>query len=428
MNAVTDFLLYIFVIFGLIYTAHIGLYVAGANIYDIWQYRRRTKLAATKRRKALPKVTVIVPAHNEEAVIERCLESIRATGYKKLQVIVHNDKSTDNTAKIIRAYKKRYPKFDLRLVDRRIRVGKSGGVTFCAKTYAKGELIMTLDGDCILHKDAIKNTVAYFEDPNVAGVAANVRLLDNPTVLGVLQQFEHLIGYRSKKFFTVANCEIIVGGVASTYRADILKKVGYYDNDTTTEDIGLSMKVVALGNRAHRIVYASDVVASTESAHTLKALLKQRYRWKMGSLQNLLIHTRLVGRMNKRYTPTLTLYRMPMAFLGELMLLLQPIVLGYIIFLSFRYHTAGLFLGAYLTITLYVLATIWPDEHSTMRRKVAQSLYAPILYFAFFIMDFVQVTAIIRCLMHPRTVARRTQEQQAAWTSPSRAGQQAQIL
>jgi poly-beta-1,6-N-acetyl-D-glucosamine synthase len=423
MHIVGDALFYMFVSFGMITTVHLGLYIGGANLYDIWQYRRQSKTG--RRHRKLPGVSVVIPAYNEQITIERCLDSVRLTRYPHLKVMVHNDLSTDNTAKIIRAYQKKYPNFNLRLVNRRHRAGKAGGVNYLIEKYADTDLVMTLDADCILRPDAIRKAVQYFTDPKIVGVAANVRILDKHTVLGILQQFEHLIGYRSKKFYTVANCEFIVGGVASTYRRSVLKEVGYYGTDTQTEDIGLSMKIVALGNRERRIVYASDVVAMAEGAHSFKMLLKQRYRWKMGSLQNLLMHYRLMFNPSRKYSPTLTFYRLPMAFFSEFMLLMQPFVLGYIFYLSIEYHTFGLFLGAYLTITLYVLLTLWPDEHSTLGRKLQKSLYAPFLYFTFYIMDTVQVVAIVRCLLNPKMIARKTAEQQAAWTPPPRTGQEA---
>lgn len=415
----------LFIATGLINTIHLGLYIGGANFYDIWQYRRQSKLPKrTHDKREL--VSVIVPAHNEELVIERCLDSIRTNTYRKVEVIVHNDRSTDRTRQIIQAYQAQHPKFDLRLVNRRHQAGKAGGVNYCIKRYAKGNLIMTLDADCVLRKDAIKNAVSYFSDPAVVGVAANVRLIDSPTVLGILQKCEHMIGYRSKKFYTMTNCEFIVGGVASTYRRETLRAVNYYDTDTTTEDIGLSMKIVALGNRNHRIVYASDVVAMTEGAHNFRALLKQRYRWKMGCLQNLLKHARLLGSNDPAYSRMLTLYRFPMAFLSEFILLIQPFLISYILVLSLRYHTLGFFVGAYITITGYVLLTIWPDEHSSVRHKIGMSLYAPFLYFTFYIMDAIQVISIIRCLANPKQIMRRT-AQEATWVSPERAGQQAQF-
>lgn len=418
-------LYFLFITVGLINTIHLGLYIAGANIYDIWQYRRQSSQPSRPHTKR-PLISVIVPAHNEALVIERCLESIRTSSYRKIELIIHNDHSTDDTRKIVEAYKKKYPKFSLRLVNRRHQAGKADGVNYCIKHFAQGELVMTLDADCVLRKDAIKNAVSYFADTKVVGVAANVRLMDKTTVLGVLQKFEHMIGYRSKKFYTVANCEFIVGGVASTYRREIIKQVKYYDTDTTTEDIGLSMKIVALGNREHRIVYAADVVAMTEGAHTFGALLKQRYRWKMGCLQNLIKHANIIGENSAKFSRSLTCYRIPMAFLSEIILLIQPFIIGYILFLSLRYQTLGLFIGAYITITAYVLLTIWPDEHSSIRRKLIMSLYAPGLYFAFYIMDFIQVVSIVRCLLRPGQILRHV-KQEAIWVSPERAGQQAEF-
>ncbi|HSX29510.1 MAG TPA: glycosyltransferase [Candidatus Saccharimonadales bacterium] len=423
MSIVEQLLLYVFVVTGLINTIHLGLYIAGANVYDIRQYRRLRNLKKRLGHK-LPEVAVVIPAHNEALVIRRCLDSVRRTKYPRLTVYIHNDNSTDETAAIVRAYQKEFPKFHLRIVNRRKRAGKAGGVNYCIQKYVTSELVMTLDADCALHPKAIHNAVRYFKDEHVVGVAANVRILDKWSVLGVLQQFEHMIGYRSKKFFTVTNCEFIVGGVASTYRRDILEKVGYYGTDTLTEDIGLSMKVVALGNRNHRVVYAADVVAMAEGVHSFVALLQQRFRWKMGSLQNLLLHRNLIGNRSRAYSRALTWYRMPMAIVSELILLVQPLVLGYIFYLSIVYNTIGFFFGAYLTITLYVLATIWPDEHMTTRDKLAKSLYAPFLYFAFYIMDTVQIVAIIRCLINPKALTLKNVAKDASWTSPARIGQE----
>jgi biofilm PGA synthesis N-glycosyltransferase PgaC len=410
----------LFVAAGLINVVHLGLYIGGANLYDIWQMRR--KAAQPKRSKGLrPLVSVVIPAHNEEVSIAECLDSVRKNSYRKVEVIVHNDRSTDATRQIVAAYQKKHPKFALRLINRRKQSGKAGGVNFAIKRYAKGDLIMTLDADCILEKSAIRNAVDYFDDKKVVGVAANVRLADRPSVLGILQQFEHMIGYRSKKFYTMANCEFIVGGVASTYRRDLLHRVKYYDTDTVTEDIGLSMKVAVEGNRSNRIIYASDVVATTESVQDFRSLVKQRYRWKMGCLQNLFKYIHMTGKTSELHTKSLTWYRFPMAFLSELILLIQPIILVYVLMLSIHYHTIGFFLGAYLTITAYVLLTIWPDEHLATRRKFSLSLYAPGLYFIFFIMDTIQLAAIARCLFNMRLLTRQTVEH--TWVSPKRTGQ-----
>lgn len=420
MSLIQELVIYFIVLMGTINFLHLGLYVTGANIYDVLEIRRKKLLKSKKRKGKQPLVSLVIPAYNEELSIERCLDSIRRNTYRKVEVMVHNDNSKDDTARIIRAYQRKHPKFNLRLVSRRKQVGKAGGVNYCIKRYAKGELVMTLDADCTLDKFAIKNAVDRFVDPKVLGVAANVKITDEPTVLGILQQFEHMLGYRSKKFYTLAKCEMIVGGVASTYRMDVLQKVNFYDTDTQTEDIGLSMKIVAEANKGERIVYAADVLAFTEPVHTFKALRIQRYRWKLGMIQNLIKYRSLVGNLSMRYSKMLTLYRLPMAFLTEITLMLEPFILLYIIFLTISTSNYLLFLGAYLTISLYVLMGLWPDEHLTRKTKIIKSLYVPIVYFTFYIMDIIQILAIFKVIANPSKVMRKGYAD-SHWTPPARA-------
>lgn len=440
----------IFVIIGLFNFVHIGLYLAGANLYDMWQFnRKRQGRTRHSKRPYLPRVSVIIPAHNEEKAIVRCLESVYANTYTNFEIIVVNDGSKDNTSKKVRSFirrteqagymgrKPRSFRLERRTLPPRAtkvlttlvdqpNAGKGAAVNNGIKNHAKGSLIMTLDADSILHPEAIERAVSYFKNPKIVGVAANVRIMDEPTVLGLLQKFEHMIGYRSKKFYTVTNSEFIVGGVASTYRRGIMRKVGLYDTDTMTEDIGLSMKVTDLGNRQHKIVYAVDVVAMTEGVQTFKQLLRQRYRWKMGILQNLLKHRHMIFNNDIKYSRMLTMYRIPVAFISELLLLLQPLFISYVLYLTFLYQTTGLIIGAYLVVTLYSLWTIWPDEHANARRKISLSIYGPVLYFIFYIMDAIQVYSIIKCLFNPKLVRRMT-EQDGTWISPDRSGAHVQI-
>jgi len=420
-----DFMFYLFVTVAMVNVMHFGFYLVGANIYDIWQAFRSNK-PVKRSRKQRPLVSVLIPAHNEEKAIIRCLDSVRHSSYRKLEIIVIDDASNDNTAQLVMNYICKYPNRSISLLVMQKNRGKAGALNHALSRQAQGELIMTLDADSVLHKQAIKNAVSYFDNPKVAGVAANVRIMDSTRILGLLQKFEHMIGYRSKKFYSLANSEFIIGGVASTYRRNILKQVDFYDEDTVTEDIGLSLKVVSLGNRDHRIVYAADVVAMTEGVQTFGALVKQRYRWKMGSLQNLLKNRQLFANNGEQYSRMLTLYRIPMAFLGELLLLLEPLLLGYIIYLAFVFHTPTLILGAYITITLYILWTIWPDEHTSWPRKLQLTLYAPLMYFIFYIMNVVQYAAVIRCLFNYKQVLRQG-ESVGNWVSPERSGQPVEL-
>lgn len=418
-----QFLFYLFIAISVIDIIHLGLYLVGANYYDIWQFRRTARAKKRDHHKLRPLVSVLIPAHNEESGIIRCLDSVRKNTYRKLEIIVVDDASTDNTRKLVRDYIAKHPNRNIRLMYKRKNVGKADALNHVLRNGTNGDLIMALDADSVLHRKSISNAVSYFDDPKVVGVAANVRILDSLSVLGLLQKFEHMIGYRSKKFFSVTNSEFIVGGVASTYRADILQKVRFYDNDTKTEDIGLSLKIVSRGNKEHRIIYASNVLAMTEGVPTFKALMRQRYRWKLGSIQNLIKYRGLVANPNRRYSLGLTFYRLPMAFIGELMLLLEPLAVGYVIYVCYLLFNPSMLIGAYMTITVYLLLNLWPDEHMSVAKKIKMSLYTPMMYFVFYLMNIVQLAAIFRCITNYKQTFNRTQVNNN-WVSPKRTGEQ----
>jgi len=409
---------YLFVIISVINVVHFGLYIVGANVYDILKFRNLPQ-QQKKIRGIRPLVSILIPAHNEEASIIRTLESLKKNSYRKTEIIVVDDASSDTTRALVRDYIAQHPKRNIRLMYKQKNVGKASALNHALRHGAQGDLVMTLDADSTLGRKSVANAVRYFDDPAIVGVAANVRVTDATSILGLLQKFEFMVGYRSKKFFTLSNSEFIVGGVASTYRMSTLRAVGFYDHDIITEDIALSIKIVASGNKMNKIVYGVDVIAMTEGVQTFKDLLRQRYRWKMGNLQSIIKYRHLFASRDDKYTKTLTMYRIPMAFVGETLLLFEPIVIGYVIYLCLLLGSLSLLVGSYVTITIYLVWNILPDEHMSFASKLRMCAYAPIMYFIMYIMNVVQVAAAIRCVWNYKKVFRTTATS-STWQSPTR--------
>jgi hypothetical protein len=119
----------------------------------------------------------------------------------------------------------------------------------------------------------------------------------------------------------------------------------------------------------------------------------------------------------------LTIYRMPTSIVSELILLLLPLSWGYIIYLAIAHGGFSLILGAYLTVTFYMFLTLWHDEHIPRREQLYLSLYLPVIYIIFFIMDIVQVTAVIRCCLHLTQLSKQ-KDIGSTWISPPRIGSQ----
>jgi len=125
----------------------------------------------------------------------------------------------------------------------------------------------------------------------------------------------------------------------------------------------------------------------------------------------------------QQHTWRLTWYRLPMAILSELVLLVTPLMWGYVFYLSFTTHNLQLIMGAYLTITAYTFINLWFDEHIKGWHRLRLSIYVPIMYMIFYLMDIVQFVAAVRCLVRTHQLV-RGHATASTWVSPARTGRQ----
>lgn len=411
---------------GLVYI-FIGIIAMGFYDIRIANETRRLRLDRSYKYRAQfrkkPEITILVPAYNEELVVERCLKSIADIDYKRFKVVVVSDGSKDSTAQCARKFIRLHPKVNIRLVNLRKNRGKGGALNYVLKHYCDTELFMVLDADCTLKKDAVKKAVEYFRDPNVMGLATNVRVAERPRALSYLQKIEYVVGYGHKRFFSITNSEFIIGGQGATYRTDIVKKVGGFDERMLTEDIALSLSIAHLGNKAHRLVYASDVVTFTEAAHTIKSLYRQRYRWKMGGMQAIYEYRDMVLSRSNKHSRMLTLVRMPQALFGEVILLFEPILLALFLWTAISTASPLVFFGGWFTLTVYSTAMIITDENSTVREKTIMGTIMPFMFPLFYIFTVINVIAMFQCIKNWRKVVGK-EFTKGTWISPDRIGQQ----
>lgn len=112
-----------------------------------------------------PKVSIIVPARNEEDTIEECLESLVALDYPEKEIIVVEGNSTDNTAQIVQKFSQR-----VKLVEEGSLpegwIGKNWACHLGYK-YSSGELLLFTDGDTIHLKDSLKRSVSFLLQHNL---------------------------------------------------------------------------------------------------------------------------------------------------------------------------------------------------------------------------------------------------------------------
>jgi biofilm PGA synthesis N-glycosyltransferase PgaC len=267
------------IVLGIVNLIRMALFMIGSD----WQDIRRHRAARRTEGWYYPSVTVIVPAHNEETVILRAVESVYRSNYPRLDVIVVDDGSDDGTLDLVRRFQANHGQGRLRVLTQPNQ-GKAVALNH-AIDQAYSDLVMVLDADSLLDVNAVSEIVNYFRDPAVGMVASNVKILRGRGILNLAQRFEYLVGHRLKRSLTAYNCEYVVGGVGSTFRRATAVEIGCYDTDTMTEDIDFTLKMIRYGDRSRRVMFAPHAISYTESVLTFHQLVQQRFRWKFGRLQ-----------------------------------------------------------------------------------------------------------------------------------------------
>jgi cellulose synthase/poly-beta-1,6-N-acetylglucosamine synthase-like glycosyltransferase len=227
-----------------------------------------------------PKMSVIIPAWNEEVGVVKTIKSILANTYKNKEIVVVNDESTDNTDAVIKQFLATLPDDQAKSINYISQPNGGKGVALNKGiTNATGDIIVTCDADSAFLPDALTNLSKYYLDEQMMAVVGKVEvdIKANRTWVGLLQALEYQFGFYNKRGHAVMGAEYIFGGACASFRAEVFEKIGLFDDQNRTEDIEMSMRCRAAGMHC---TYAEDVLSITEGASDLPGLISQRVRWK----------------------------------------------------------------------------------------------------------------------------------------------------
>ncbi len=226
-----------------------------------------------------PPVTVIIPAYNEETVINKTLESVLASEYPDLKVIVVDDGSKDETAKVVAQVAGHDPR--VQLIQQ-----SNHGKWFAedrAMDYVDTPIFVIVDADTLLQSDAIKYLVQPFCDEKVGAVAGTVEIGNRDNVLTAAQVIEYRISQLIvRRAYEVFNGILVVPGAIGAWRTEAVIKSGLVSGDTITEDADLT---IAVHRSDYKVIYAPKAKSWTEAPNTVRAFMQQRLRWSLGMLQ-----------------------------------------------------------------------------------------------------------------------------------------------
>jgi len=287
-----------------------------------------------------PKVTVLVPAYNEENVIERTLTSLLSTRYENLEVLVINDGSTDATARVVATFAKKNKKVKIFTVPNQ---GKANAANFGLKK-ATGEIIVAIDADTLVSAHSLPLLVRHFESPEVTAVCGNVEVGNVNSTITLFQAIEYVTSQNfDRRAFSALNCISVVPGALGAWRRKSILEAGGWSHDTLTEDADLTLTILRRGGK---IVYEPHAKGRTEAPESLAALLKQRFRWTFGTYQCIWKHRKALfhGSLGLFGLPNMVMFQIVFPILspiGDAVMLLsiikgdwQSFLSGYLAFLT----------------------------------------------------------------------------------------------
>ncbi|MFS1134061.1 glycosyltransferase family 2 protein [Enterococcus hirae] len=232
-----------------------------------------------------PFITIMVPAHNEEVVIEDTIDYLMTKiNYGNYEVLVTDDGSTDEPPAILARLQKKYPKL------RVIRIDKNKGKAHAfdiGMAFAKGRLILSNDADTVPEPDALSNYVNYFIRPggrNISAVTANMDVKNRTSLLGKSQtvEFSSIVGIIKRTQAGVLGGLYAYSGANTMYRKDALIDVGGFRQDRATEDISIAWDHQLNGWIS---VFAPTIIFFMEVPVSLPMLYRQRKRWAKGGTE-----------------------------------------------------------------------------------------------------------------------------------------------
>ncbi len=232
-----------------------------------------------------PFVTIMIPAHNEDSVIEETVENIRALDYEKFEIIVIDDRSTDNTANVIKGLEAKFDNVKAFIRPQDAFPGKSA-VLNDAMAFANGEAILVFDADARVDTDFLSKLVPNLEPKDVGAVQAR-KVVRNKDVnlLTKCQNNEMTMDTHLQVGRDSVKGAVELRGNGELIKREALDDIHGWNNYTITDDLDMSTRLHIKG---WDVRFCKEAIVYEEGIMYLMPLYRQRRRWLEGTIRRYL--------------------------------------------------------------------------------------------------------------------------------------------
>ena len=345
-DAINEFLQYFFLVYALVlYCSYLLIGILSAFELNFYENKNRNyNYKSILGYKNLPTISIIAPAYNEEKSIVQNIRSLLSLYYPKIEVIIVNDGSNDNSMKTIiesyelikvdmafeykvksapvrGIYKSLNTSYSNLIVIDKVNGGKADSLN-AGINVSRSELFLAIDVDCIIEQDAILRMVKPFLEEEgrkkvissggVIRVANSCEIKDGMIVKvnypeNIWAKFQVLEYFRAftlgRMAWSKANGLIIISGAFGLFDRNIAVSVGGYDTSTVGEDLELVVRMrrymYDINISDHKVAFIPDPLCWTEVPSSFKILSNQRNRWTRGAIDTIVKHRKMI--FNPKY-------------------------------------------------------------------------------------------------------------------------------
>jgi len=277
----------------LIFFVYTFLSIYMLSLFVILYLQSRKEMFSYPKGKVEP-VSIVMPCYNEQKNIGLAIESLLNLKYPKdmLEIIIVDDKSTDNSVNIVRNYEKKYK--NVRLIVNKRNSGGAAEPTNIGIKAAKYDYVAVADSDSTPDKDALLKMIGFLQqDEKVGGVTCSIQVKHRSKLIEKLQAMEYTVIAFTRKLLDTVDSVYVTPGPFALYKKSVLMEIGLFDVKNMTQDIEIVWRMLKNDYKARMCLSAK---VHSVAPKTWKGWWKQRIRWNIGGTQTLLKHKSLVLR------------------------------------------------------------------------------------------------------------------------------------
>lgn len=295
-------------------------------LYSYRTQREKRRLIAGEIE--LPSVSILIPAHNEEVVIDNTLKAVTSLDYPedRFEIIVINDASTDRTGEIVEGWVSRFSNLRVVHMSAEEHAGSKAAALNRGTRFARFENIAIYDADNTPEPDALKHlAIQLVTHKKLGAVIGTFRTVNRKRNL--LTRMINIEGLsfqwivQAGRWMLMRVCSL--PGTNLLIRRSLLESLGGWDENALTEDADLSIQIYQAG---YQIKYVPYAITWEQEPEKLSTWFRQRTRWVRGNNYVVVKHARQLLKIRPRRLGIELLYTMSLYYIFFAAILLSDVL------------------------------------------------------------------------------------------------------